>query len=81
MPNIEDLLSRVSEAIWFSKLDMNREFYHIPLEMSGHPKTAFCSPWGKFRFTRMAFVLRNAPATFQRCMDFVLGHLHAFTCQ
>ena len=80
MPNIEDLLSRVSEATWFSKLDMNRGFYQIPLEMSSYPKTAFCSPWGKFHFIRMPFGLRNAPATFQRCMDFVLGHLLAFTC-
>ena len=79
MPNIEDLLSRVSEATWFSKLD-NRGFYQIPLEMSSYPKTAFCSPWGKFHFTRMPFGLKNAPATFQRCMDFVLGHLLAFTC-
>ena len=38
MPNIEDLQSRVSEATWFSKLDMNRGFYQIPLEMSSHPK-------------------------------------------
>ena len=79
MPNIEDLLSRVSEATRFSKLD-NRGFYQIPLEMSSYPKTAFCSPWGKFHFTRMPFGLKNAPATFQRCMDFVLGHLLAFTC-
>ena len=80
MPNIEELLSRVSEATWFSKLDMNRGFYQIPLEMSSYPKTAFCSPRGKFHFTRMPFGLRNAPATFQRCMDFVLGHLLDFAC-
>ena len=55
---------------------MNRGFYQVPLE----PKSAFCSPWGKFHFTRMPFGLRNAPASFQRCMDSALGHLLASTC-
>ncbi|KAG5864485.1 hypothetical protein JTB14_005628 [Gonioctena quinquepunctata] len=32
-------------------------------------KTAFVTPFGIFRFNRMAFGLRNAPATFQRLID------------
>ena len=27
MPQVEDLLGKVSEATWLSKLDMNRGFY------------------------------------------------------
>lgn len=80
MPNIEDILSRVSEATWFSKLDMNRGFYQVSLDPTSQPKTAFCSPWGKFHFIRMPFGLRNAPASFQRCMDSILGHLLSSTC-
>ena len=80
MPNIEDILSKVSEATWFSKLDMNRGFYQVSLDPVSQPKTAFCSPWGKFHFIRMPFGLRNAPASFQRCMDSVLRHLLSSTC-
>ena len=75
MPHVEDLLEKVSEATWLLKLDMNRGFYQIPLDPASQPKTAFCTPWGKFQFVRMPFGLRNTPASFQRCMDRTLGHL------
>ena len=48
-------------------------FYQIPIREEDRDKTAFCSPHGKYRFTRMPFGLRNAPATFQRAMHNVLA--------
>ncbi len=35
--------------------------------------TTFGSPWGKFRFRRMPFGLKNAPAVFQAMVDGVLS--------
>ena len=48
MPRVQDLLDRISQARWLSKLDLNKGFYQIPLVPESVPKTAFCSPWGKF---------------------------------
>ena len=75
MPCIEDLLNQVSNAVWLSKIDLNKGFYQVPLGRASQEKTAFCTPWGKYAFTSMPFGLKNAPAAFQRCMENTLDHL------
>ena len=71
MPLIDELLHRVGEATYFSKLDLLKGFYQVPLEAKDMEKTAFISPAGKFQFTKMPFGLKNTPATFQMwyCRD------------
>ena len=68
-PKVDDLLDQVGDCDYLSKLDLTKGFYQIPLRPEDKEKTAFC---GKFRFTRMPFGLKNAPATFQRTMHRVL---------
>ena len=79
IPLIDCLIDQLGEATSLTKLDMNKGFYQIPVAEADIPKTAFCTPWGKYEFLRMPFGLRNAPATFQRCMNAVLQNMEDFS--
>ena len=72
MPMIDEILNALSSAKFISKVDLNKGFHQIPVKQEDIPKTAFCTPWGKFEFVVMPFGLRNGPAVFQRLMDSVL---------
>ena len=72
MPLIEEILETLASARFISKIDLNKGFYQIPINSIDQPKTAFCSPWGKFEFLFMPFGLHNGPAVFQRLMDQIL---------
>ena len=72
MPLIDELIMKVAESKFLSKLDMSKGFYQVELDQDTREKTAFVSPGGKFEFYRMPFGLKNAPSTFQRLMDSVL---------
>ncbi|CAN6716327.1 unnamed protein product [Malus baccata var. baccata] len=53
-------------------IDQMLESYNqIVIPPDDQEKTTFTCPFGTFAYRRMPFGLCNAPATFQRCMDFI----------
>ena len=78
MPLVEELIARVGEAKYLSKMDLSKGFYQVPLAVEDREKTAFITTGGKFEFTRMPFGLRNQPTTFQQLVDGVLGGPEVF---
>lgn len=75
LPNITDITSYLEGANIFSKLDLLKGYYQIPMAKEDIPKTAVTTPFGTFTFNYSCFGLKNAGATFQRTMDLILGDL------
>ena len=73
MPIFEDLLVRLTHAKYFTKLDLSRGYWQIPIREEAKPYTAFITPFGLFQWNYMSFGLMNAPATFNRLMRKVLA--------
>ena len=75
MPNIQDIMNALGKAAVFSRLDLLKGYFQVPVTPSDVPKTAFTTPFGSFVFHYPTFCLKNSGATFQRMMDNSLGHL------
>jgi hypothetical protein len=69
LPRIDDLLHNAKPTPYMSTIDLRAGYWQIRVKEADQNKTAFITPFGIYRFTRMPFGLRNAPATFQRMMD------------
>jgi len=75
LPRIDDALDRLHGAKYFSSLDCDQAYWQVEVDEKDQEKTAFITPDGLFQFKYMPFGLCNAPATFQRLIDVVLGTL------
>ena len=53
-------------------MDLHAGFHQIRVHEAHVEMTAFKTKYGLYQFKVMPFGLYNAPATFQRTMDFVL---------
>ncbi|XP_076449992.1 uncharacterized protein LOC143286334 [Babylonia areolata] len=68
MPDVEALFSRLSAKKVFSKLDLSKGYWQIPMAEADRPKTAFTTPQGHFQWCVMPFGLKTAGAVFSRMM-------------
>ena len=75
IPAIADFPARLSGSTVFSKLDLQKGYFQIPMRPVDIMKTAIVTPFGLFEFLRLPFGLRNAAQTFQRMMDQIFGDL------
>ena len=80
LPRIEDALSRLQGAKVFSSLDLQSGYWQVPVAEEDKEKTAFITEEGLWQFRVMPFGLCNAPGTFQRMMDTVLGDERFTSC-
>ena len=77
---MDDALDRLGDAQYFSTIDLASGYWQVKMDPASQEKAAFVTPDDLFEFQRMPFGLCNAPATFQRLMDRVLGSLKWTHC-
>ncbi|KAJ8044409.1 hypothetical protein HOLleu_07148 [Holothuria leucospilota] len=75
MPNPDEIFSRLANSNYFSKLDLSKGYWQIPVEQHAKPFTAFSTSSGLFQFKVLPFGLVNSSATFNRMMRILLFDL------
>lgn len=80
VPHLQDFHNELHGATIFTKLDLVKAYYNIPVADADVPKTAVTTPFGLFEFLRLPFGLKNAGQSFQRFIHSVLrDHKYAFS--
>ena len=81
LPGIEDALGSLNGVCIFTSLDLKSGYWQVELDEESIPLTAFTvGPLGFYECVRMSFGFTNAPATFQRLMEWCLVELHIEWC-
>ena len=75
MPNIEEIFAKMAGHRYYSKFDLCKGYWQVPLTEKAKPLTSFETPKGLYQFTMLPFGLVNAGATFCRLMRIVLDGL------
>ena len=72
LPLPEDMFDKLQGSRLFSKLDLTKGFWQIPMEEASKKVLAMATPLGLYEPNYMPFGMKNAPAVFQREMQRVL---------
>lgn len=72
MPNTNEILSKLAGTRYYSKIDLSQAFNQLKLDKDSQKLTVINTPWGLFKYTRLAFGISSSPSLFQRAMDNVL---------
>ncbi|XP_033114101.1 uncharacterized protein K02A2.6-like [Anneissia japonica] len=80
LPSIEEMLSEMNGATYFSKLDLKSAYYQLELDSDSRDLTSFITHDDVFRFRTVCFGLSSAPSCFQKMMSTVLAGIPNVQC-
>jgi hypothetical protein len=69
LPRIDQVIDSTAGCDLLSFLDAYSGYHQIPLYEPGQIKTSFITPYSAYCYVTMMFGLKNAGATYQRCMQ------------
>lgn len=75
LPLMDDCIDEIGSSTYVSKLDMLKGYWQVPLTPEASEISAFVTPDYFSQYTVMPFGMCNAPATFQRLINLVLGDI------
>ena len=73
IPNLLDSIYSAHKVKYFSKLDLVKGYYHIPIDDASRKYTSFSTTNQQYQFKRLPFGLRNSGIQFQRNMQEILS--------
>lgn len=66
---MEEQIDQLQGAKFFTTLDLENGFFHVPVEPASRKYTAFCTHIGMYEFTKTPFGLCNSPSSFQQYVN------------
>ena len=69
LPRIDECLERLSQAKYFSSIDLKSGYHQLRIRPEDVPKTAMNTRYGSFEWLVLGFGLRNAPPAFQSVIN------------
>ncbi|XP_018397779.1 PREDICTED: uncharacterized protein K02A2.6-like [Cyphomyrmex costatus] len=75
LPTVENIMSKLNGSCFFSLLDLSDAFFQLKINEAYREITTITIPKGLFRFKRLPFGIKTAPAIFQQAMDLTLANL------
>ncbi|TPX52301.1 hypothetical protein PhCBS80983_g06497 [Powellomyces hirtus] len=73
LPNLSELRDRLVNMRIFTAINIRNAYHCIMIRPEDREKTAFRTHFGNFKYNILPFGLTNAPATFQRLTNKLLG--------
>ena len=79
LPTAEEIISQMSGARFFSKLDASNGYWQIPVDEKTSDYLTFATVFGRYKFKCMPFGIHSANEIFQREMGKIIMDMEGTT--